>query len=183
MLSVPEELAPILQELCLLYSKGDRDAVKDGLLALIANLKLDGELSQANYQSLPVEDEGKDNFLKSWHDILDLRVYVDTEIYGTLDHSPPEKVTELGNVVKHQEAADAYAKTWLEIGEKLAHFPDDLFSRQWSTAELAEFLHCSPSRLRRAKSKNLLPLQIESFLIDCTTSGKGHKLIWRIQPL
>ncbi len=190
MLFIPQELTEVVQELVYLYSKGYQDAVMEALSNLLSVLKRDFGLDITDNHLLektiaddiPTEDYL--GFLKSWQDILGFQVYVDTDIYGSLDNTPANPITEEvePKVVKHDEATEAYVKSWSDIADKLSTMPDDLFNRYWGTSEMANIIGCSPNTLRKAKQKNTLPLKFDNFMVDCA-GYKGRKILWGIRPI
>jgi hypothetical protein len=186
MLSVPKQLVPMVEELSILYDKEQRDQVLAGLCSLVAYLK--GGTASLDDGQEELQGESYLAFLKSWQEILDVQVYVDTDIYGTLDLGGIEG--ELSCVLEPQmvEATDLQLdrdrtdKAWPEVPEvpeESASIPDDLCTRSWTTAEISKVLGCTASTLRKAKKQNLLPMKIGNFLIDCV-DPECKKILWRV---
>jgi hypothetical protein len=185
-LAIPDSLAPLVQELCLLYQDGTADLVQDMLADLVQNLhQITGTSSHSNLAKITDDDETSTDheYLKSWQDILSLRIYVDTDIYGSLDTDPPLiKQDDQETVVQHTDATAAYLQSWRDIAQSMADVPDDLFTRLWGTAELAKILDCSASMLRRAQRNQQLPLQINNLLLDCISHDRKRRL-WFVRPV
>jgi hypothetical protein len=204
MLSVPEELVPIVHELKSLYSNGNKDSVIRALSDLILQLKTEPHGNDAFSASFPMrtapnhaskpkyhvlvnqaelDDPVGSEFLKSWEDILNLQLYVDTEIYGTLDFEPvqPEGVVEHEAVVEHEDATEIYVQSWAALAESMSNLPNDAFTRLWSTAEVAKILECSASTLRRARKESRLPLKVKDLIVDCV-SHDGKRSLWFVRP-
>lgn len=176
---IPSELMPLVQELCNLYAKGNSGIIVEAVAALITGLKRHYEVSTVDDRSLLdlLEDGSYDDtyisFLKSWQDILGVEVYIDTDIYDTLNNEPSYDPVALSeNLVKHQEATAAYLKSWTEVAEKMADMPDDIFTRYWSTTEMAKFLNCSPKTLRKARIQHKLPLKVGDLIVNCADTHR-----------
>jgi hypothetical protein len=195
-LAVPKELASLLQEIVNLYHHHHNQLVViDSLNDLITAVK-DGKnypLLQ-NQVSPPLQDylgdhepENESDFLKSWDDIFNVQVYIDTDIYGELDPRPPALVEiESGKndgetIIQHTEATEAYVQSWKELAQSMSSFPDDLFTRLWTTIEIAKILECSPSSLRRSRRHGRLPLKIKNLILDCI-SHDGKRSLWFVRP-
>jgi len=196
---IPKELLPLVKDLIELYSYQTQGAIAKALQELITNLKADPNFQPLPHSlpdtdlpapTLPIaiaseeEEESDDNNnLKSWEDLLNFTVYVDTEIYSHEDRgaiAEPELSPAEVIVVTHEEATEAYMQSWSEIADKMANLPNDAFTRSWSTAEIAKIFNCSADSLRKAKSQKRLPLIIDNFLVDCI--GQEHKkLLWVIR--
>jgi hypothetical protein len=193
---LPDEIAPIVAEISELFylyeAKGGKEIFLNTLAAYVAELQNEEVLRSLEANSK--EEFNQDQFLKSWQDIIDLQVYVDSDIYGKIDptYAPPkvarpDQVVQLSEIepelktIAHDDATAAYVKSWAEIADRLTKLPDDMFTRSWSTKELAEFLGCSPSRLRRARKKEHLPVRIGDFVVDCISASK-NRLVWGIRP-
>jgi hypothetical protein len=188
MLSVPKQLVPMVEELSNLYGKEQRDQVIAGLCSLVAYLK-GGISSSDGGQEEELQSESYLTFLKSWQEILDVQVYVDTDIYGTLDL---EAISEGVNCISEPQMGggetdsppncDRTDKAWPEVpavaGDSTS-LPDDLFIRSWTTPELSKLLGCTASNLRKAKKENRLPVKIGNFLIDCI-DPECKKILWRV---
>jgi hypothetical protein len=191
MLSVPKQLVPMLEELSSLYGQDRREHVIAGLSSLVAYLKsgvaaLDDDKTQAlDGQEEELQNDSYMTFLKSWQEILDVQVYVDTDIYGTLDLEAAEGILacalepQIGEAVNPQP--DREAKAWPEVPGESTSLPSDLFTRSWTTAELSKLLGCTANVLRKAKKQNHLPVKIGDFLIDCVDPD-CKKILWRVSP-
>jgi hypothetical protein len=197
MLSVPKQLVPMLEELSNLYAKDRKDAVVAGLCSLVAHLTGgispidDKKTSSSARIEENLHDESYVTFLKSWQEILDVQVYVDTDIYGTLNldedllegefkeelncESEPQVVSK----ANYQPDRDLEDKDWPEV-EKSIGLPPDLFTRSWTTPELSKILGCSANILRKAKKQNRLPVKIDDLLIDCVDPD-SKKILWRVR--
>ncbi|AFY71141.1 hypothetical protein Pse7367_2888 [Thalassoporum mexicanum PCC 7367] len=190
----PAEIAQIVAEISELFelyqAKGNQDILLNALTSYLAELRNE-EVMRSPEPKVEVE---QDDFLKSWQDIIDLQVYVDSDIYGKLDpnYTPAQgtgkrPVVQLSEIeaelqtIAHDDATAAYVKSWGEIADRLTSLPDDLFTRAWSTKELAKFLGCSAAKLRRARKNEQLPLAIGDFVVDCTAATK-NKLTWSVRP-
>lgn len=192
MLAVPKELALFIEEIINLYDHHHKQNVIESLRNLISAAKGDTPRewlkSQplANYSS-NFEAENESDFLKSWNDIFNVQVYIDTDIFGELDPRPPVlKELETGNVdsetiIQHTEATEAYVQSWKELAQSMSSFPDDLFTRLWTTIEIAKILECSPSSLRRSRRSGRLPIQIKNMILDCI-SHDGKRSLWFVRP-
>lgn len=189
MLSVPKQLVPMVEELSNLYSKEQRDQVIAGLCSLVAYLK-GGISSSDDGQEEELPSESYLTFLKSWQEILDVQVYVDTDIYGTLDLEAIDGVLSCALEPQVVGATDLQpdhnreVKAWPEVpalaGDSTS-LPEDLFIRAWTTPELSKLLGCTASNLRKAKKENRLPVKIGNFLIDCI-DPECKKILWRVSP-
>lgn len=192
MLAVPKELALFIEEIINLYDHHHKQNVIESLRNLISAAKEDTARewlkSQplANYSS-NFEAENESDFLKSWNDIFNVQVYIDTDIFGELDPRPPVlKELETGNVdsetiIQHTEATEAYVQSWKELAQSMSSFPDDLFTRLWTTIEIAKILECLPSSLRRSRRSGRLPIQIKNMILDCI-SHDGKRSLWFVRP-
>ncbi len=184
MLSVPKQLVPMVEELCSLYGKEKRDRVIAGLCSLVAYLK--GRITTLeDAQDEELQSDSYITFLKSWQEILDVQVYVDTDIYGTLDSDSIEgelncvPEPQVVGVTEFQQDHDHEVKAWPEVPGESTSQPPDLLTRSWTTAELSKLLSCTVSTLRKAKKQNQLPVKIGNFLIDCVDPA-CKKVLWRV---
>jgi hypothetical protein len=190
MLAVPKQLAPMVEELSSLYGKEQRDRVIAGLCSLVAYLK--GGITSSDDGQEELQGESYLAFLKSWQEILDVQVYVDTDIYGTLDldgiegelSCVPEPHT-VGATDLQLDRDREEVKAWPEVPEipekSTSLLSDELFTRAWTTPELSKLLGCTASNLRKAKKQNRLPVKIGNFLIDCI-DPECKKILWRVSP-
>jgi hypothetical protein len=203
MLAVPKELASTIQEVINLYKDHSQNNVVESLKTLILNTKIESGDLPLNEQSLvtptyataseikssEVESEG--DFLKSWDNIFNVQVYIDTDIFGELDPRPPALMemqnidnSEIDNsetVVQHTDATEIYVQAWKELAQSLSSFPDDLFTRLWTTVEIAKILDCSAASLRRARRSGNLPIRIKDLILDCI-SHDGKRSLWFVRP-
>ena len=200
-LAVPKELASLLQDIVNLYHHHHNqliviDALKDLITATKAgkNYPLLQNQVSSTLQDYPVQDysdnqgvESESDFLKSWDHLFNVQVYIDTDIYGELDPRPPALV-EIENasndpetVIQHTEATEAYVQSWKELAQSMSSFPDDLFTRLWTTIEIAKILECSPSSLRRSRKHGRLPLKVKNLILDCI-SHDGKRSLWFVRP-
>ena len=192
MLAVPKELAVSIQEIIRLYKYHDQLNIIDSLKDLIARAKnvTDNSLGKPptlnNYPN-DLESENEEEFLKSWDDIFNVQVYIDTEIFGELDPRPPALVEvdasniDSETIIQHHDATEVYVQAWKELAQSISSFPDDLFTRLWTTAEIAKILECSPSSLRRARRTGKLPIQVKNLILDCI-SHDGKRSLWFVRP-
>jgi hypothetical protein len=184
--AIPDSLLPLVQELCLLYQNGKGDLVQEMLRDVLQALHQTpvNQPNHSNGTESPGDDTSTDyEYLKSWQDILSLRIYVDTDIYGSLDGEPPLVTREPEEtIVQHTDATAAYLQSWREIAETMADVPDDLFTRLWRTAEIAKILDCSATMLRRAHRNQQLPLQVNNLLVDCISYDRRRRL-WFVRPI
>jgi len=191
MLAVPKDLALSIQEIIYLYHHHNKQNIIEDVRKMILAVKEDKDypiLKNPNLTSYTnsSELENDDDFRKSWDDIFNVQVYIDTEIFGELDPRPPA-LTEINSsidsetVIQHTEATEAYVQTWKELAQSMSSFPDDLFTRLWPTIEIAKILECSPSSLRRARRGGRLPIRIKDLILDCI-SHDGKKSLWFVRP-
>lgn len=206
MIAVPKELASFIQEVVNLYNHHDKQnydkqsLVVEYLKKLIyaARVDIDNSLLDTQIKDHIKDDtlrsypngwqtEQKDDFLKSWDDIFNVQVYIDTDIYGELDTRPPA-LKELGSssvdsetVIQHTQATEAYVQSWKELAQSMDSLPDDLFTRLWTTIEIAKVLEYSPSSLRRSRRSGRLPIQIKNMILDCI-SHDGKRSLWFVRP-
>jgi hypothetical protein len=192
----------MVRELNLLYRNGNKDSLIRALSDLILQLKTEPQnycalaanfltdaiakpayQEQVNPAALTEPDAVSSEFLKSWEDILNLQLYIDTDIYGTLDPEPikAECVLESPDTIEHEDATEIYAQSWSEIAKSMANLPDDVFTRLWSTTEVAKILDCTSSMLRRARKESRLPLKVKDLIVDCV-SHDGRKSLWFVRP-
>ena len=193
-LAVPKGLALLIREVVKLYydqtENQDTQTIIESLKNLIAIEKEASshtELSDQDLIDYPSNMENPTDFLKSWDDIFKVHVYIDTDIYGELDSRPPalveiDSTTIISEtVIQHEEATEAYVQSWKELAQSMSSFPDDLFTRLWTTIEIAKILQCSPSGLRRSRKSGRLPIKINDFILDCI-SHDGKKSLWFVRP-
>ncbi|MFN5727963.1 MAG: hypothetical protein ACK48D_14790, partial [Pseudanabaena sp.] len=158
MQAIPKELALTIKEIISLYKNHNQKKIIESLENLISTVKRGADKTFLTDRSLGsdqnnLETENEEEFLKSWDDIFNVQVYIDTEIFGELDPRPPALV-ELDNsndnetIIQHTDATEIYVQAWKELAQSMSSFPDDLFTRLWTTAEIAKILECSPSSLR-----------------------------------
>ena len=194
MLAVPKELAASIREIIYLYQQDKQNIIeslkdiistKENLnFPLLKNLKNQNLTSSSNSSEVETEDD----FRKSWDDIFNVQVYIDTEIFGELDPRPPALVeintndVDSETVIQHTEATEAYVQSWKELAQSMSIFPDDLFTRLWTTIEIAKILECSPSSLRRARRTKNLPIRIKNLILDCI-SHDGKRSLWFVRPV
>ncbi len=198
-ITVPQELAPLLREIANLYYHHPQQNLLESLQFVVDEIKEDSSYPvlknkisnkiSAAYSSInyPSNEENETDFLKSWDDIFNVQIYVDTDIYGELDPRPPaiaeiEPLTADGEtIIQHTEATEAYLQTWKELAQSISTYPDDLFTRLWTTIEIAKILECSPSTLRRDRRNGRLPLKIKDLILDCI-SHDGKRSLWFVRP-
>ncbi len=190
-LAVPKEIALSIQEIIHLYNHHSQQNIVEALKDLICEVKSGTDHSLlknqdlVNYQSdLDVETE--DAFLKSWDDIFNVQVYIDTDIFGELDSRPPALV-EVNNrndetTIQHTDATEIYVQAWKDLAQSMSTLPDDLFTRLWTTLEIAKILECSPSGLRRSRRKGMLPVRVKDLNLDCI-SHDGKRSLWFVRPV
>ena len=206
MIAVPKELASFIQEVVNLYNHYDKqnydkqNLVVESLKNLIYAAKVDIDNSLLDTQikdhikddtlrsySSGWQTEQKDDFLKSWDDIFNVQVYIDTDIYGELDARPPalkeldSSSVDSETVIQHTQATEAYVQSWKELAQSMDSLPDDLFTRLWTTIEIAKVLECSPSSLRQSRRSGRLPIQIKNMILDCI-SHDGKRSLWFVRP-
>ncbi len=192
-LAVPKGLALLIQEIIDLYDHQTENQHKQSIIESLKNL-IAIEKEASSYTELVNQElidypsiENPTDFLKSWDDIFKVHVYIDTDIYGELDSRPPALV-EVDSVdiisetvIQHEEATEAYVQSWKELAQSMSSFPDDLFTRLWTTIEIAKILQCSPSGLRRSRKSGGLPIKVNDFILDCI-SHDGKKSLWFVRP-
>jgi hypothetical protein len=173
-ISVNAELAPLLQEIQKLWECGESVAIRNALTQLIADLTADMSI----IANLPEEQADPAAYVKSWGEILNVQMYVDTEIYGDrqLDFAE-EKET----IIQHEQATKAYLQSWAEIAKDMVELPPNLYTKLWTTVEIAKILQCSPTMLRRARKEKQLPVRVGDFLLDCV-SHDGKRSLWFVRP-
>jgi hypothetical protein len=192
MLAVPKELSQSMQEIVNLYKDHNKQNIIESLEYLISSVKLVSDDSLLKEHSLiddpnDLETENEQEFLKSWNDILNVQVYVDTDIYGELDTRPPAPV-EVDNkndnetIIQHNDATEVYVQAWKELAQSMSSFPDDLFTRLWTTADIAKILECSASSLRKARKSGRLPIKVKDLVLDCI-SHDGKRSLWFVRPI
>jgi hypothetical protein len=191
-LAVPKALALSIQEIVKLYHQ-NKQAVLESLINLISDSKSDVDNTLFQKQTLVsypniLDADNDAEFLKSWDDIFNVQIYIDTDIYGELDSRPPAlSEARTGNsidsetVIQHTEATEAYIQTWKDLAKSMSAFPDDLFTRLWTTIEISKILETSPSTLRRARRSGRLPIKIKNMILDCI-SHDGKRSLWFVRP-
>lgn len=190
-LAVPKELALSFKEIIYLYYHNKQNII-EAVSNIISTAKEDLDYSLLKNQNLisypnNSEVESEDDFRKSWDEILNVQVYIDTEIFGELDPRPPALVeihssdVDSETIIQHTEATEAYVQTWKDLAQSMSTFPDDLFTRLWTTIEIAKILECSPSSLRRARRSGRLPIRIKDLILDCI-SHDGKRSLWFVRP-
>jgi hypothetical protein len=202
-LNIPKDLEVLIQEIVQVYQQPQYQAqVIEVLKRLVANTRdsldippyvLDPQTSKlaiANHATQYAEqthsEESETDFLRSWDDILNVQVYIDTDIYGELDPRPPALAEPVRDgdhetIIQHTEATEAYVNSWKELAKSISNYPDDLFTRLWTTIEIAKILECSPSTLRRARRLGRLPVKFKDLIIDCI-SHDGKRSLWFVRP-
>lgn len=192
MLAVPNELALSIKEIIELYNYHNKKDVIKSLKKIISEVKEDEDNTQFQDQTLPIYSnslavENEADFLKSWDDILNVQVYIDTDIYGELDARPPALIefnpssVDSETVIQHTEATEVYVQSWKELAQSMSSFPDDLFTRLWTTVEISKILECSPSSLRRTRRNGQLPIKVKNMILDCI-SHDGKRSLWFVRP-
>ena len=191
LLAVPKELALSIQEIINLYRTHNQKNIIESLETLISSLKRVTDKSFLMDQSLvgdpnDLELENDAEFLKSWDDIFNVQVYIDTDIFGELDSRPPSLVELHPNndnetIIQHTDATEIYVQAWKELAHSMSSFPDDLFTRLWTTTEIAKILECSPSSLRRSRRIGRLPIKVKDLILDCI-SHDGKRSLWFVRP-
>ncbi len=191
LLAVPKELALSIQEIINLYKNHNQKNIIESLETLISSLKRVTDKSFLKDQALvndpnDLEEENEEEFLKSWDDIFNVQVYIDTDIFGELDSRPPALVELHTNnnsetIIQHTDATEVYVQAWKELAQSMSSFPDDLFTRLWTTAEIAKILGCSPNSLRRSRRLGRLPIKIKDLILDCI-SHDGKRSLWFVRP-
>jgi hypothetical protein len=196
-ITIPKALEMPIQEIISLYQQPQYQQKIINILQDVLTLSQNQpniSLNRANphlKQSLPPSnsnstDEDESGFLRSWDDLLNFQVYVDTDIYGELDPRPPALVEIEPNgdsetVIQHTEATEAYVQTWKELAQTMDSYPEDIFTRLWTTKEIAKILECSPDTLRRARRNQRLPLRVKDLVLDCI-SHDGKRSLWFARP-
>lgn len=110
--SIPAQLSPLISELSKIYSPENHELIIAVLTELIARLSPNDPLTNPIPDNLIKADEitSDDADIKSWDDLLNFTVYVDTEIYSP--NEPSEAIADLEvtpetvMVIAHQEATD-----------------------------------------------------------------------------
>jgi len=173
-ITVNAELAPLLQEIQKLWDAGESVAIRNGLTQLIADLSADMSV----IVNIPDAVEDSSDYVKSWGEILNVQMYVDTEIYGDRQLSIP---SEGETVIQHEQAKEEYLQAWAEVAKDMKDLPHNLYTRLWTTVEIAKILNCSPAMLRRARKEQQLPVKVNDFLLDCV-SHNGKRSLWFVRP-
>lgn len=169
--AVNPELAPFVQELQQLWEAGEQIAIKEGLARLIAGLKRELPLMTSSAPEQEADDQS--DYVKSWAEILNLQVYVDTNIYGEVGSGE--------TVIQHEQGTELYLQSWAEVAKEMGELPNNLFTKLWTTVEIAKILDCSPAMLRRARHEHRLPVKVKDFLLDCV-SYDGKRSLWFVRP-
>jgi hypothetical protein len=192
MLAVPKELALSLQEIINLYKNHNQKNIIASLENLIVTVKRGSDQTFLKEQSLASTSndftvENEEDFLKSWDDIFNVQVYIDTDIFGQLDPRPPALVeidhsNDNETIIQHTDATEVYVQAWKELAQSMSSFPDDLFTRLWTTTEIAKILECSASSLRRSRRSGRLPLRVKDLILDCI-SHDGKRSLWFVRPV
>lgn len=191
MLAVPKELALSIQEIIHLYQNHNPKNIIASLENLISTVKRETDQSFLKEHSLVSDSndfaiENEEDFLKSWDDIFNVQVYIDTDIFGELDPRPPALVevdhsNDNETMIQHTDATEVYVQAWKELAQSMSAFPDDLFTRLWTTTEVAKILECSPSSLRRSRRSGRLPIRVKDLILDCI-SHDGKRSLWFVRP-
>jgi len=191
MLAVPKELVLSIQEIINLYHSHSSQNIIESLENVISLIKKGADQPFLNDRSLAsdqndLEIENEEDFLKSWDDIFNVHVYIDTDIFGELDPRPPALVeVDLSNdnetIIQHTDATELYVQAWKELAQSMSSFPDDLFTKLWTTTEIAKILECSPSSLRRSRRSGRLPIRVKDLILDCI-SHDGKRSLWFVRP-
>ena len=191
MLAVPKELAMSIQEIIHLYQNHNPKNIIASLENLISTVKRETDQSFLKEHSLVSDSndfaiENEEDFLKSWDDIFNVQVYIDTDIFGELDPRPPALVevdhsNDNETMIQHTDATEVYVQAWKELAQSMSAFPDDLFTRLWTTTEVAKILECSPSSLRRSRRSGRLPIRVKDLILDCI-SHDGKRSLWFVRP-
>lgn len=202
MLAVPQELASKIQEIISLYDQHNQQSITNSLDNLISEIKRAVNhpfINIENTEQLPenltdseeteIHDIGGDNqadFRKRWDDIFNVQVYIDTDIFWELDPRPPALVEidssqSVDTIIQHTDATAAYVQTWKDIAQSISSYPDDLFTRLWTTSEIAKIVECSPSSLRRARRTGRLPIKAKDLVLDCIAHD-GKRQLWFVRP-
>ncbi|WP_141211761.1 hypothetical protein [Pseudanabaena sp. SR411] len=191
MLAVPKELALSIQEIINLYQNHNQKNIIASLENLISTVKRETDQSFLKEHSLASDSndfaiENEEDFLKSWDDIFNVQVYIDTDIFGELDPRPPALVevdhsNDNETMIQHTDATEVYVQAWKELAQSMSAFPDDLFTRLWTTTEVAKILECSPSSLRRSRRSGRLPIRVKDLILDCI-SHDGKRSLWFVRP-
>jgi hypothetical protein len=191
MQAIPKKLARSIQEIISLYKTHNQKQIIAALENLISTVKTVTDKPFLSDRSLEseqnnLETENEEEFIKSWDDIFNVQVYIDTEIFGELDSRPPALV-ELNNskdnetIIQHTDATEVYVQAWKELAQSISSFPDDLFTRLWTTTEIAKILECSSSSLRRSRRSGRLPIKVKELSLDCI-SHDGKQSLWFVRP-
>ena len=125
MLAVPKELALSLQEIINLYKNHNQKNIIASLENLIVTVKRGSDQTFLKEQSLASTSndftvENEEDFLKSWDDIFNVQVYIDTDIFGQLDPRPPALVeidhsNDNETIIQHTDATEVYVQAWKEL--------------------------------------------------------------------
>jgi hypothetical protein len=177
-LTVDYRLAPLIKEILHLWERGEHTAIINGLNQLITELQINDPKTEFLGNKDLLTPEGQpDDYVKSWQEILNVEMYVDTQIYG--DRELP--VVTPNTLIQHAEGTETYLQSWAEVAKEMQNLPDNLFTKLWKTVEIAEILDCSPATLRRARQEKQLPLKIKGFVLDCVPHDEKHSL-WFVRP-
>lgn len=173
-IAVDAELAPLVQEIQKLWLSGESVAIRNGLTQLIADLSADMSV----IANIPKDTEDGSDYVKSWSEILNVQMYVDTDIYG-------DRQLNIANdsetVIQHEQATEMYLQSWAEVAKDMTTLPHNLYTKLWTTVEIAKILDCSPAMLRRARNAQRLPIKVNDFLLDCV-SHDGKRSLWFVRP-
>ncbi len=115
-LSAPRELVAVLRQVVDLYNNGHQAATLNALQAAILRLQEQVSAEETLLVAEPESEEMESTFLKSWSDILSVEVYVDTEIYPSIETPPP-------GPSEYQQAATNYLQGWQEVAQQLGRTP------------------------------------------------------------
>jgi hypothetical protein len=173
-IAVDAELAPLVQEIQKLWLSGESVAIRNGLTQLIADLSADMSV----IANIPKDTEDGSDYVKSWSEILNVQMYVDTDIYGDRQLDPPNTGE---TVIQHEQATEIYLQSWAEVAKDMSNLPHNLYTKLWTTVEIAKILDCSPAMLRRARKEQQLPIKVNDFLLDCV-SHDGKRSLWFVRP-
>jgi hypothetical protein len=112
--SIPVEISPLISELSRIYSPQNHELITEVLTELIARLIPNDPLTNpiAPDNLINADEISTDDVdIKSWDDLLNFTVYIDTEIYSPNEPSEaiadPEVTPETVMVIAPQEAIDA----------------------------------------------------------------------------
>ncbi|MFQ3680014.1 MAG: hypothetical protein SNJ60_05855 [Pseudanabaenaceae cyanobacterium] len=115
-LSAPEELVAVLRQVVDLYNNGHQVATLNALQEVILHLQEQASAEETLLVSSEAIEEAESTFLKSWSDILSIEVYVDTEIYDSVE-------TPTAGSSEYQKAATDYLQAWQAVAQQLGKTP------------------------------------------------------------